>query len=256
MCFCCFHCNQSLCDTLTVDVPHASAAAVWKTLTQVEAYPHYMSQVSSVYWPHGHGVPMQQGFSWRETRIFDAKCHILHKTVTQLVEPTTTEHDEDDSNYSVSINVALDVETRPSYEQVVHTCTITIIPYRDQIKVANNKGQRRTTTPGCRIVASWGWLPAGWYNRLEVLLCGSCIKGLATRSFEVELQEMAEVATKQHMEAVAASATESSNTSPSTTTVAQEAEEVVVETNIVGNRPATEQVDDTATAFHSTRGEN
>ena len=59
---------------------------------------------------------MQQGFSWRETRIFDAKCHILHKTVTQLVEPTTTEHDEDDSNYSVSINVALDVETRPSYK--------------------------------------------------------------------------------------------------------------------------------------------
>lgn len=101
--------------------------------------------------------------------MFDGKCHILHKTVTQLNETATTDDNDDDTNYSVSINVALDVKTRPSYEEVVHTCTITIIPNRDPLV---GHAWRLTTTPGCRLVASWGWLPVGWYNRLEVLLCG------------------------------------------------------------------------------------
>lgn len=207
MCYC--HCRQSLSGTLTVDAPRVSAAAVWEVLTQVEAYPDYMSQVSSIYWPHGRGTPMQQGYSWRETRIFDRKCHVLHKTVTQLSEPSQEDMEKDAStaNYSVSINVAMDVDTSPSYKQVVHTCSITIIPYREQVLAKGSDS--RLVTPGCRLLASWCWLPAGWYNRLEILLLGRWIKCMAMRSFEVELEEMAAqaVVAKQHMAPAAATTT-------------------------------------------------
>ena len=249
MCSC--HCRQSLSDTLTVDAPQASATAVWQALTNVEDYPYYMSQVSSVFWPHGHGVPMKQGYSWRETRLFYGKCHVLHKTVTKLSEPIVNDEEADAeaaTNYSVSISVAMDVDTRPSYRQVVNTCTITVIPYREQVLAKGSNSVTRLGTPGCRLVASWGWLPAGLYNRLEVLLCGRWIRRLATESFEIELEDMVARATsKQRQEQMATAATPtassgSNNSLISQTTATAEEEEVDRKS------PASERVHDTATA--------
>jgi len=159
---------------MSVDVVDASLDLVWATIADLEQMPNYLTTVSSVHRTGDLSKQWQEGTTWRETRVVKNEgAVVLAKTITAMST------DEKDGSRSVSIHVGFN---HSKYSDATNTSTLSVYPVSES---------------QCRLVGALAVVVPGCFAPMKFLLCGRCMRGYVSESFEVELQEIAAEAEKR-----------------------------------------------------------
>jgi hypothetical protein len=166
-------------EILEIEVP---AETVWATIADLEASPFIIQTVSSLLRTGSKG-DFEVGTTWHETRIHKGREFVLHKTITAIVDPN---NDNDENNKERSVSIAVNyTASNPLVQDAANTSTLTVIPI---------------SASSCQLMATIAFSTPGLLSKIELTLCGCCVRRMIGKSILAELSDYEIEATKREQE--------------------------------------------------------